>query len=89
METQRFAAMLHVRVHAVVTDEIYMVRSSDGASMVPAAGWYKDGNIKYWRTVVVERSFDYGSALAAHETCHALHHGERDADACAAGLLAQ
>jgi len=87
METQRFAALLNVRVHAVVTDEVYMVRSSDGSSMVPAAGWYYGGNIKYWRPVVIERSFEYGSALAAHETCHALYYEEKWADQCAQGLL--
>jgi hypothetical protein len=85
-ETQRFAGILNIRVRAVVTNEIYMVMASDGSGKVPAAGWYNDGVIKYYRPVVIERSMEYGSQLAAHETCHVLFSSEKAADDCARTL---
>ena len=90
-ETDRFAGMLGVRVKAVVTDEVYSVLASNPkypGEKVPAAGWYNNGLIKYWRPVILERSMDYGTALAAHETCHALFKQEDGADSCASRLLA-
>jgi hypothetical protein len=87
-ETARFAKLLNVRVTAEVVDDVYMVTSSDGLSKVPAAGWYDGGKIKYWRIVVRERGFEYGTALAAHEVCHSQTLGHNSVlDACVRGLL--
>ena len=87
-ETARFASILGVNVRGVITTHVYPVRQSDG-TMGPAAGWYADGKAYYYRPKILSRDEAYGSALAAHECCHALHHGEAEADTCAATLLAQ
>lgn len=77
-ETQRYASILNKRITAEVTDEVYMVTSSDGTEKVPAAGWYDGGHIKYWRKVVREYDDRVLSGLAAHEVCHSQSyaHGE-------------
>lgn len=69
-ETQRYATILNKKITAEVTDEVYMVTSSDGTEKVPAAGWYNGGHIKYWRKVVLEYDDRVLSGLAAHEVCH-------------------
>ena len=91
METQRFAALLGVHVRAVITTTVYMVPASKPnypGEKVPAAGWYKDGRVMFYRPVIQARDQAYGTRLAAHEACHAKHHDEAEADACAATLLA-
>lgn len=70
-ETGRFAALLRVDVHAEVTDRVHTVTCMDG-TRCPAAGWYQDGRIEYYRPVILERDMAYGTALAAHEVCHAI-----------------
>ncbi len=84
-ETARFAGILHVNIRGALTDHVYEVRCSDG-TMCPAAGWYEGGTAYYWRPNLLERDLAYGTALAAHETCHALHHDEAGANECAEGL---
>jgi hypothetical protein len=76
-ETQRYAGVLHVKITAEVTDEIYYTTCSDG-TQCPAAGWYIGGHIRYWRPVVRDRGFEYGTALARHESCHSksFTHGD-------------
>lgn len=69
-ETQRYARILNKKITAEVTDEVFMVTSSDGKEKVPAAGWYNGGHIKYWRKVVHEYDDRVLSGLAAHEVCH-------------------
>jgi len=89
-ETARFASMLHVSVRGIVTDERYMVPAgmpTYPGEKVPAAGWYKDGVARYYRPVVLERTLEGGSGLAAHESCHAIHDDEDGANKCAAVLL--
>ena len=91
METQRFAALLGVHVSAVITTTVYLVPASHPdypGEKVPAAGWYKDGRVMFYRPVIQARDQAYGTRLAAHEACHAIHHDEAEADECAAGLLA-
>lgn len=91
-ETQRFAALLGVHVRAVITTTVYMVpasRPNYPGEKVPAAGWYKDGRVMFYRPVIRERDQDYGTRLAAHECCHALHHDEGAADQCAGQLLSR
>lgn len=85
-ETARFASMLGVNVRGVLTDYVYNVRCTDG-TMCPAAGWYADGRAYYWRPNLLKRDADYGTALAAHESCHALHKDDAGADRCASRLL--
>lgn len=85
-ETARFAGMLRVKVHGVLTDDEYIVNCGDG-TRCPAAGWYAGGVAYYWRPHLLKKDLAYGSALAAHETCHALHYDEKKADACAQELL--
>jgi len=89
-ETQRFAAALGISARAVITTTQYMVPASNPeypGEKVPAAGWYGDGLIKYWRPVVQERDQAYGTALAAHETCHIKFHSEEAAGDCARVLM--
>ena len=90
-ETARFAAALRVSVRGVVTDQAYLVPAPKPlftGEKVPAAGWYDDGIAYYYRPVVLRLTLESVSALAAHETCHALHRDEAGADRCAAELLA-
>ena len=90
-ETQRFASLLGVHVRAVITTTVYMVPASHPnypGEKVPAAGWFKDGRVMFYRPVIQARDQAYGMRLAAHEACHAIHHDEAEADECAAGLLA-
>jgi len=86
-ETTRFAGLLGVSVRGVLTDHVYNVRCSDG-TMCPAAGWYADGRAYYWRPNLLKHDADFGTALAAHEVCHATNPDDVGADACAATLLA-
>ena len=90
-EAQRFAGLLGVHVKAVITTTVYMVPASNPSypgEKVPAGGWYGHGSVKFWRPVILERSLEYGTALAAHEVAHVLFHGEEDADACGRLLIA-
>ncbi len=90
-ETQRFAAALGVRVRGVITTHEYMVPAANPrypGEKVQAAGWYKAGVAYYWRPVIRERDQVYGTALAAHEVCHARSQSDETADTCAAELLA-
>lgn len=80
-ETARFAAVLGVRIRGVVTEDIYAVKGSDGEP-VPAAGWYESGVAYYWRPELLRRDLDFGTALAAHEVCHAIsrRHDDKHAE---------
>lgn len=69
-QTAHFASRLHVNVRGVVTDEVYVVRGTNGEP-VPAAGWYSRGVAYYWRRELLRRDEAFGTALAAHEVCHA------------------
>lgn len=71
-ENDRFAAILHVNVRGELTDHVYTVTASDGNGTCPAAGWYNAGVAYYWRPNLLERDLAYGTALAAHEVCHAV-----------------
>jgi len=85
-ETARFASLLGVNVRGLITTHVYNVRCSDG-TMCPAAGWYANERVYFWRPAILSHDEAYGTALVAHETCHALHHGEAEADTCANNLL--
>jgi hypothetical protein len=84
--TAEFASRLHVQVRGELTDEVYEVNCNDG-TRCPAAGWYSSGTAYYWRPFLITKGVEYARALAAHETCHALHHDEEGADRCAQELL--
>jgi len=89
-ETQRFAEMLGVHVVGVITTQPYMVPAINpryDGEKVPAAGRYVGGRIEYYRPVIQERNQEYGTALAAHEVCHALSSNEVNADTCASRLM--
>ena len=85
-ETARFAAILGVNVRGVLTDHVYNVRCSDG-TICPAAGWYADGRVYFWRPAILSHDDAYGTALAAHEVAHSLFHDDAEADTCANNLL--
>jgi len=90
-ETARFAARIGVKVQGVITTRARMVPAIAPlypGEKVPAAGWYSNGRAEYFRWVIRDHDRDYGTALAAHEVCHARHHGEAEADACARLLVA-
>lgn len=86
-ETAHFAARLRVHVRGVVTDEVYVVIGTRGEP-VPAAGWYSRGVAYYWRRELLRRDRAWGTALAAHEVCHArfFDHGPAHS-ACVEELL--
>lgn len=88
-ETVRFATTLHVRVSGVLTDDIFWTTASDGSGdKVPAAGWYEHGTAYYWRPHLLKQDLAYGTALAAHEVCHAISFQHDAAHAnCVRGLL--
>jgi hypothetical protein len=86
-ETARFASALKVRVRADITDEIYWVQEPNG-NTVEAAGWYNAGVAHYWRPWLRAQSLEYGTALAAHEVCHAAFYFHTPQHtACVEGLL--
>ena len=80
--------MLGVNVRGVLTNYVYKVRHSDG-TMGPASGWYANGRAYFYRPKIVSSDEAYGTALAAHEVCHAKSYDDAGADACAAELLAE
>ena len=57
-----------------LTDDVYMVWSSDGTRKVPAAGWVPNGGhshtIYYWRPFVNEQSQKRLEGVVRHEVEH-------------------
>jgi len=76
-ETQRVAGLLREKVEARITSESFYTTSPDGTICL-AAGQYWKGKILYWRPVILEQDFTYGTSIAIHEVCHSksLRHDE-------------
>lgn len=89
-ETARFAAALKVSVTGRITEHVLLVNASVPrypGEKVPAAGWYHEGVAYYFRPAILAGDLAYGTALAAHETCHATTRSEVVANQCAQRLI--
>ncbi len=85
-ETARFAGVLGVNVHGVITDEL-----SKAQKLNEPVGFY-DGGVAYYYRPNVEKYVGPGKVLsatdvAAHEVCHANHYLHDHAHwACSASI---
>jgi hypothetical protein len=76
-ENNRFAKQLNVRVEGKLTDYVYVVKAGTGGCPAEppidciAAGFYVSGTAYYYKPWIDDHDFSYGTAIAAHEVCHA------------------